>query len=117
MFGTDRLESREAGWLWRTMGVVPESADPARMERATVAAGLRIDDRIELASEWGQWREERDGSAGRRLLHAARLLRDPEQYIGRFGQAAYELMLGDCLRHVCAMIGKLERRVYLLSKS
>jgi hypothetical protein len=26
MFGTERLELREAAWLWETMGVVPESA-------------------------------------------------------------------------------------------
>jgi hypothetical protein len=44
------------------------------------------------------------------------LRRDPERYRARFGEAAYEILLGDCLWHVYAMIGKLERRVYLLRR-
>jgi SAM-dependent methyltransferase len=115
MFGTNRLESREAEWLWRTMGVVEGSADPARTEAAIAAAGLRVDEQIELGSEWGEWSEERSGAVGRKLLYAARLLRDPERYRRQFGEPAYEIMLGDCLWHVYAMIGKLERRVYVLA--
>jgi len=117
MFGTDRLEPREAEWFWRTMGVVPASADRARTEAAISAAGLQIDDCIDLSSEWGEWAEEQSGKTGRRLLYASRLLRDPQRYVAEFGQAAYEIMLGDCLWHVYAMIGKLDRRVYVLSKS
>ena len=115
MFAGKRIEPREAEWLWSTMGVVPTSADPARTDAAIAAAGLRVDERIELTTEWGEWAEEQSGKGGRRLLHAARLLRDPERYAAQFGRAAYELMLGDCLWHVYAMIGKLDRRVYLLS--
>jgi hypothetical protein len=60
--------------------------------------------------------EEHSGKVGRKLLHAARLLRDPERYRAQFGEAAYEIMLGDCLWHVYAMLGKLERRVYVLTR-
>jgi hypothetical protein len=111
MFGTDRLEPREAEWLWRTAGVVPSSADSRHTETAIAAAGLRMDDRIDVSSEWGELAEERSGNGGRRLLHASRLLREPQRYVARFGEAAYKIMLGDCLWHVYAMIGKLERRV------
>jgi SAM-dependent methyltransferase len=117
MFGTERLEPREAAWLWSTVGVVPASADPARTEAAISAAGLRTDDRIVLGGEWGERAQEESGDGGRRLLRASRLLREPERYVAAFGQAAYKIMLGDCLWHVYAMIGKLERRVYLVSKS
>jgi hypothetical protein len=41
--------------------------------------------------------------------------RDPAKYIDRFGRAAYDMMLGDCLWHVYALIGKFTRRVYILS--
>jgi SAM-dependent methyltransferase len=116
MFATERLEPREAEWLWRTMRVAAGGADPARTEAALAAAGFVLDERLELGSEWGERAEEESGSAGRRLLHAARLLRDPERYVGRFGREAYEIALGDCLWHVYAMIGKLDRRAYLLSK-
>jgi SAM-dependent methyltransferase len=116
IFGTDRLEPREAEWLWSTMGVVPNSAEPRRTAAAIAAAGLLVDECIVLGSEWGERAEEASGANGRRLLYAARLLRDPERYRAQFGWQAYEIMLGDCLWHVYAMIGKLERRVYLLSK-
>jgi SAM-dependent methyltransferase len=115
MFGTDRLEPREAAWLWDTMGVVPGSADPAGTEAAIAAAGLRVDQRIDLGTEWGEFAQEQDGKPGRKLLHAARLLRGRDRYVERFGPDAYEMMLGDCLWHVYAMIGKLTRRVYLLA--
>jgi SAM-dependent methyltransferase len=115
MFGSELLEPAEAAWLWATMGVVPDNADPERTEVAIAAAGLRVDDRLEIGSEWSEWVEERRGSASRKLLHVSRLRRNRARYLERYGQAAYDMMLGDCLWHVYAMIGKLTRRVYLLS--
>jgi hypothetical protein len=115
MFGTDRLEPREAEWLWTTMGVLPESARPERTEAAIATAGLCVDQCIKLGSEWEERAEERAGQGTRRLLHAARLLQSPERYLAQFGDAAYAIMLGDCLWHVYQMIGKLSPRVYLLS--
>lgn len=116
MFAGDRLEPREAEWLWRTMGVVSTSADTARTDGAIAAARLRVDRCLDLGTEWGEWSEEKSGNGGLRLLRAARLLRDPDRYVAQFGEAAYEIMLGDCLWHIFGMIGKLNRRVYLLSK-
>ena len=115
MFAGDRLEPREADWLWRTMQVAPAAADPAQTDAAIAGSGLRLDDFVVLGTEWGEWRQEQEGEPGRRLLHAARLLRDPQRYIEQFGERAYELMLGDSLWHVYARIGKLERRIYLLT--
>jgi SAM-dependent methyltransferase len=116
MFATDRLEPRETEWLRETMGVIPASADRARTEAAIANAGLRVDERLDLGTEWGEWAEEQSGKPGRRLLYAARLLREPKRYIAEFGQAAYDIMLADCLWHVYAMIGKLERGAYVLSR-
>lgn len=115
MFGTELLEPREAAWLFAAMGVVPANADPARTEAAIGATGLRIDQCITVGSEWGEWAEEHHGHGGRKLLHAARLRHDPDRYTSRFGSAAYDMMLGDCLWHVYALIGKLSRRIYILS--
>jgi SAM-dependent methyltransferase len=116
MFAGDRLEPREAQWLWNAIGAVPTSTDRARTDAAISAAGLRVDHCTDV-SEWGEWAEEQTGKGGRRLLYAARLLRDPERYVARFGQAAYEIMLADCFWHVYGMIGKLQRVVHLLSKT
>jgi hypothetical protein len=95
---------------------VPENADPARTETAIAAAGLRIDERLEIGSEWSEWVEEHHASASKKLLHASRLRRNRATYLERYGQAAYDMMLGDCLWHVYAMTGKLTRLVYLLSR-
>ncbi len=116
MFGTNRLEPCEARWLFTTAGVVPSSAEPHRTEQAIAAAGLRIDDCLHLGTEWGEYAEENHGTAGRKLLHAARLLRDPQRYTTRYGKPAYDIMLSDCLWHVYRMIGKLSPRTYLLSR-
>jgi SAM-dependent methyltransferase len=113
--GTRCLEPGEAAWLWDTMGVVPASADAAHTEAALAAAGLRVDRCIEIGTEWGEWAEEHGGQGGRKLLHAARLRHGRDTYVQRYGQAAYDLMLGDCIWHVYGMIGKLARRIYLLS--
>ena len=83
---------------------------------AFATAGLVVDERIVLGSEGGEWGEEGSGTAGHRLLHAARLLRDPERYVARFGRTNYEIMLGDCLWHVHRMTGGLSGSIWVLSR-
>lgn len=115
MFWGDRMIPEEGRWLWKTMANAGETAWPEASERAMSVAGFRIERRIDLASEWGELAQETTGLPGRRLLHAARLLREPSRYIEAFGRDAYELKLADCLWHVYRMIGKLSPRVYLLA--
>jgi SAM-dependent methyltransferase len=116
MVGTDLLEPNEAAWLWHTMGVVADSADPDQVDAAIRRAGLVIDDVHEVGSEWGEYRNEASGSASRHLLHVARLRRGRGRFVREFGEQVYETMLGDALWHVYAMIGKLSRRVHILSR-
>src|SRR5262245_34127486 len=99
MFGTDLLEPREAEWLWRTMLVVPATADPAATEAAIAASGLRLDERILVGTEWGEYAQERRGFPARKLLQAARLARRRDEFVARYGGAACEVMMGDCLWH------------------
>jgi SAM-dependent methyltransferase len=114
-FDGDTLEPREADWLQTTMHGVAKSMDRESMEAAIMGAGLRVAKRVDLAGEWGEWAEERTARGTGRLLAAARLLRDPDRYVGRFGREAYDIMLGDCLSHVYGMIGKLTSAAYELS--
>jgi SAM-dependent methyltransferase len=113
---TRRLEPGEADWIWRTTGVLPASANPERHETAIAAAGFTVDERLEVGAEWAEWREEHNRSGSQRMLHTVRLLRDPGRYIAQFGQTAYDIMLADCLWHLYHAIGKLDARVYVLSK-
>jgi SAM-dependent methyltransferase len=112
MVATDLLEPREAALLERGAGVVTGQ----RPEEAIVAAGLRIDRIVEIGSEWGEWSQENNGGPARKLVRAARLGRSADVYIERYGRQVYDMAMADCLWHVYAMIGKLTRRAYLLSK-
>ena len=116
MVATDLLSPDEADWLFDVMGVVPTSADPRVLDDAIAASGLRVVDTIDLSSEWGEWSQEQEGRAGRALLHLARLLRQPERYRAEFGEAAYDVMLGDCRWHVYRMMGKLAGRIDVLQR-
>lgn len=113
---TDLLAADEGDWLFDVMGVVPSSAEPRVLDDAIAASGLEVVDTIDLSSEWGEWGQEQEGTAGRALLHLARLQRDPERYRSEFGDAAYDVMLGDCRWHVYRMMGKLGARVDVLRK-
>lgn len=116
MFATDLLEPAEAAQLFATMGCVPRNMRPDSTRAAIAAAGLRILRCEEIGTEWGEYAHEHAGDGARRLVHAARLLRDPERYVGRFGRENYDIALGDCLWHVYRMIGKLSGRAYLLRR-
>jgi len=115
MFTTSLLHPAEAAFLLPVMGCWAAAMRPENTEAAIADAGLRIDRCIVLGSEWGEYHHEHRPARSRHLLHAARLLRDPERYAARFGQQNYDIKLGDCLWHVYRMIGKLSSRVYLLS--
>ncbi|HVX42300.1 MAG TPA: class I SAM-dependent methyltransferase [Mycobacteriales bacterium] len=92
------------------------SADPARIERAIAASGLRLDRWFSVGLEWAEHLAEATGKGPRRLLHLARLLRRPERYIERFGRWEYDVMVADCYWHLWRLMGKLDERVYLLTK-
>jgi SAM-dependent methyltransferase len=113
MFATGRLQPGEAEALFVPLRVV--SADPETTEAAIRAAGLRIDDCIVLGSEGGEYAEEQNAAGARSLIHAARLLREPQRYVAEFGKVNYDIKLADCLWHIYRMIGKLSTRTYLLS--
>ena len=115
MFATPWLEPKEAARLWPSVGAVPENTDPSYFERCVREAGLGIERRDEVSSEWREHAEE----SGRRitstqLLRAARLLRDPDRFRRELGRTASDVELADCLWGVYQMIGKLSPRVYVL---
>jgi ubiquinone/menaquinone biosynthesis C-methylase UbiE len=118
MTATDWLTAAEADRLWPVLGVHAASVDPAHFEAAIAAAGLTVEQRIELHGEWRE-RSEEDQIAyrsSRQLLHASRLLRNRRHYEEEFGTAAYDAMLANSLWGVYQMIGKLNPRVYVLCR-
>jgi SAM-dependent methyltransferase len=116
-FWLDRLVSHELTWLSDRLGIIRANSDAGHFESAFAAAGLAAEQSLEMGTEWGEFSHEQTGEPGRRLLHAARLAREPQRYIAKFGQTAYDIMLSDCLWHIYRMIGKLSSRVYVLKPS
>ena len=112
LFSTDWLEPEESKRFWGA--IEARNADIEHFERSVAAAGLAVEDVLDLRSETVEWAEEQDGKAGRELLAAARLIRDPQRYIARFGREAYDIKLNDALWFVYRMIGKLTQRIYVL---
>lgn len=115
-FATEWLTPQEAVRLWPPLDVVPANTHPRATEAAIDASGLRVERWFRVGLEWSEHDAETSGTGGRRLLHAARLLRQPDRYVGMFGQWAYDVMLADCLWHVYRMIGKIDQRVHVLAK-
>jgi hypothetical protein len=91
------------------------SLRPEDVESAIATAGLELREHIDYSSEFGECAQERSGTAGRRLLHTARLMRSPDRYIEEFGRDNYEVMLSDCLWHVYRMIGKLHGAAFVFT--
>ena len=88
---TDKLEPREAAWLFDALAIVPESTQPAAIERHAANAGLTLDSKTELGGEWRE-RMLEDGtwSANDDLLQLSRQRRSgpdlDDPYVA--GQAA-----------------------------
>jgi SAM-dependent methyltransferase len=117
MTATDWLTPDEAARLWPPGAIHASSVDPRHFEDAITAAGLTITQAIELHGEWREHLEE-NGTAlsSRQLLWVSRLLRNRTGYTERFGADAYAAMLTDSLWGVYQMIGKLNPRLYVLTR-
>jgi ubiquinone/menaquinone biosynthesis C-methylase UbiE len=113
MFATSSLEPIEAALIW---DIAPANSDAEGVEAAFARAGFETLECVELTSEWGQYREETTGKGSRKLIHAARLISDPERWVTAYGKENYDTKLADCLWHVYELTGKLAPRVYLLRR-
>ncbi len=113
----DRLEPREAAWLFPTMACLPENMEREFIEGAIHASGLDVVECLDLGPEWGEYGQEQTGRGAQKMIRAARLIRAPERYIERFGRENYEIALGDCLWHIYRLIGKLRDVVFVLKRT
>ena len=111
---TDLLEPREAERLFAAIAVVPESTQPAAIERHAAAAGLTLVSRTELGGEWreqmieeGTW-DPREG-----LLRLSRLRRRLDELTGRYGESVVAAYTADAIWGVYQLLGKLCPTIYL----
>ena len=93
------LELAEAAWVLPTMGCVPENMEPLYAEAAIGAAELQID-RCAAWQRVGRVRPGADRQGRPEAASRGSDSRDPDRYIQAYGQANYDIALGDCLWHV-----------------
>jgi SAM-dependent methyltransferase len=116
LVATPLLSLSEAAWLFPVLGVVLSSMSASTTDSAVAASGLMVDASLDIGSEWGEYAQEESGTASRALLRASRLQREPDRYRSKFGDAAYDAMLGDSLWQVYLMLGKLAGRILVLTR-
>jgi SAM-dependent methyltransferase len=111
---TDLLEAREAAALFGALAIVPESTDPAAIERYAAAAGLTL---LSSTALGGEWRERmiEDGSWDPRddLLRLSRLQRRHDELVERHGEAHVAAFAAARAWGIYQLLGKLSPTIYV----
>ena len=113
---TDLMEPREAARLHAATASIPRNADPAFFESALRSAGFAVSSLDVIGSEFYEATQEA-GSAPNYLLQLSRLRRAEIEFVEAIGEAAYRSMYGNALWGCYLLLGKLETRLYVLSRS
>jgi hypothetical protein len=102
---TERLEPREAAWLFDAVAIVPESTQPQAIEHHAANAGLTLVSKTELGGEWrermladGTWSANDDLTEISRLRRSGADFEDPRIAAQAAGAAwgVYQLLGKTC---------------------
>ena len=102
---TERLEPREAAWLFDALAIVPDSTDPEVIEARAADAGLTLRSKTELGGEWrermladGSWSANDDLAEVSRLRRSGADFDDPRVAAQAAGAAwgIYQLLGKTC---------------------
>jgi len=115
-FATDLLEPREAAMINGPLGNIPANLDRARVEDAFRSAGLAIERKDVIGTEWREYEEERTRPASRDLLRLARLRRRREEIVEQYGQELYDLAQASLCWLPYLLLGKLQPTMYILKR-
>lgn len=114
---TARLAAEEAAELYPHHGIVEANMDQARVEGWFAAAGFGIARRDVIGSEWREWGEEHGNPefpVAADMLRIARLLRDRDAFVERFGAANTDVALAASLWGPYQLLGKLQPTLWVL---
>jgi SAM-dependent methyltransferase len=111
---TERLEPREAAWLFDALAIVPESTDPQVIETRAADAGLTLRSKTELGGEWRE-RMLDDGtwSANDDLVELSRLRRSGAD----FDDARVAAQAAGAAWGIYQLLGKTCPTVYVWASS
>ena len=115
-FATDRLTTEDAELLNRHLGTVPANLVEANIEGAFASAGLAIERKDAIGTEWREHVEERSGVVSRALIRLSRLRRQRDALVQRFGQDIYDHVEANLHWEIFQFLGKLLPTVYILRR-
>ena len=114
---TNRMETKEASWLYESLGLVPQSMEEATIEAAFQVAGFQVHSKEYLGSELMEWVEEHEGRASRELMRLSRMLRKKEYFQEILGRKRYEVALANYHWAIYILLGKLCPTLFVLRKT
>jgi ubiquinone/menaquinone biosynthesis C-methylase UbiE len=115
-FVTDELSAQEAALFARHLGNVPGNMVEADAEAAFARAGLAIERKDVIGTEWREHMEEREGTVSRSLLRLSRLKRQRDALAQRFGQDICDSVEANLHWEAFQFLGKLLPVVYVLER-
>lgn len=116
VFATDLLEPKEHAMLNRLLGNVADNLVEGNVEAAFETAGLAVERKNVIGTEWREHAEERTHPASRALLRLSRLRRQREAVIGTHGQDIYDHVQANLHWETYILLGKLRPTLYVLTK-
>jgi ubiquinone/menaquinone biosynthesis C-methylase UbiE len=116
LFWTDGLSAQEAELLKRHLGNVPENLVEENVEVAFAQAGLAIETKEVIGTEWREYAEERTKPASLALLRLSRLRRQREELVARFGEDICDSVEANLHWETFQFLGKLLPTVYVLRR-
>jgi SAM-dependent methyltransferase len=111
---TELLDGRDAEMMSSHLGNIDTNLDASFVESAFGVAGLKIERKDVIGTEWREYVEERTQPVSRALLRLSRLRRQRDDIVAVHGQDIYEHIEANLHWEVFQFLGKLLPVVYLL---
>jgi cyclopropane fatty-acyl-phospholipid synthase-like methyltransferase len=114
---TELLHSQEAARINEPLGNVARNFDEQVVEAAFEQAGLVIDQKDVIGTEWREYEEERERPVSQSLLRLARLRRSRDEFVEQYGRERYELAEASLHWLAYQLLGKLRPTLYILKRT
>lgn len=115
-FASELFEPGEAAMIHEPLGNAPKNLDENFVEAAFQRAGLAIERKDVIGTEWREHEEERGESVSRDLLRLARLRRRREEIVEQYGQEVYDMAQASLQWTTYQFLGKLQPTMYVLTR-
>jgi SAM-dependent methyltransferase len=116
VFATGDFDARDIALRGQNLVAVAENLDERNVEGAFARAGLSVELKDVVGTEWREYAEERTQPASRALLRLARLRRERDRFVAAAGEEIVGHIESNLHWEVWQFLGKLLPTVYVLRK-